>query len=765
MQKICTTYSVLALLCLMLACSPETTDVHVETGSHPRLSWTPAEVQNIRKGLGEVPLYDQSLTQIIDWVELEMSRPMEVPVPKDMAGGYTHERHKENWYALYHAAMLYQITEEDRYAAFVRDMLMEYAALYPDLPRHPTNRSYATGKIFWQCLNDANWLVYVSQAYDNVYEWLSAEERELLEGQLFRPFADFLSLENPQFFNRVHNHGTWANVAVGMIALAMEDDELLDRALNGLDPELIPAGLRDDDTGLIRGEGDAAAGFYAQLDGAFSPDGYFSEGPYYLRYAIFPYLVFSQALANSKPDLDILSYRDSILHKATYGLLYQADHLGHFFPINDAQKGMSWQARELVTAVDMAYYYYEPDPRLLSVVERQGRVILDATGFAAARDLAMGKAETFAPTSRLFVDGVDGSEGGLAVLRAPQKEGDVCLAVKFTAQGMGHGHFDKLSYSYYDEDGEVIQDYGAARWVNIDQKGGGRYLPENQTWAKQSIAHNTLVINERSHYNGDIRIGEQFHSELIYFDASDPAMQVVSVLDTNAYPGYSLERTFALFVLPQVESPLLIDLFRVAGNQAAQFDLPLWYQGQLMESSFEYELAEDSPPLLGSDHGYQHLWQEAVGQAAGNQVQFSWLERGEFYTLNCLTQPDDELHLLRLGANDPDFNLRRDPAFMIRKSGQSDATFLSVLEQHGSYNPVDERPRSPYGQLSGLELLHESEDYTAFALLIAGEEAARLLFCHSKVEADANHRLTIAGEEHAWQGPFTYQIKETESNE
>jgi hypothetical protein len=43
---------------------------------------------------------------------------------------------------------------------------------------------------------------------------------------------------------------------------------------------------------------------------------------------------------------------------------------------------------------------------------------------------------------------------------------------------------------------EVVQDYGLARFVNIDQKNGGGYLRENTTWAKQSIAHNTLVINE-----------------------------------------------------------------------------------------------------------------------------------------------------------------------------------------------------------------------------------------------------------------------------
>ena len=40
--------------------------------------------------------------------------------------------------------------------------------------------------------------------------------------------------------------------------------------------------------------------------------------------------------------------------------------------------------------------------------------------------------------------------------------------MKYTSQGMGHGHFDKLSYTFYDNNNEVVRDYGAARFLNID---------------------------------------------------------------------------------------------------------------------------------------------------------------------------------------------------------------------------------------------------------------------------------------------------------
>ena len=42
------------------------------------------------------------------------------------------------------------------------------------------------------------------------------------------------------------------------------------------------------------------------------------------------------------------------------------------------------------------------------------------------------------------------------------------------------------------------------------------------------------------------------------------------------------------------------------------------------------------------------------------------------------------------GANDPEFNLRREPALLQRVEGQKDVTFFSVLEPHGEYNGTAE---------------------------------------------------------------------------
>lgn len=723
--------------------------------NHPNLILTQEGVRNIKASLGKAPLFDKVLVETIAEVDAEISQGIKVPIPKDMAGGYTHERHKRNWFMMQKAGVLYQVTEEEKYAVYVRDMLLQYAEMYPELPLHPTNRSYATGKIFWQCLNDANWLVYTSQAYDCIYTFLSQEERKLLEEDLFRPYADFLSVGNPKFFNRIHNHSTWGNAAVGMIGLVMKDEALVNRALYGLSIESNDKHERDNDGGLIRPDGMKKAGFLAQLDGSFSPDGYFTEGPYYLRYAIFPFLQFAKALANYKPQLGILEYRDKILQKAVYSLLYQTDAKGLFYPINDAQKGMSWNAREVITAVDLAYLHFGKDPMLLSIAEKQGKVVLDEAGFAVAKSIADGLAQPMQQASIAYTDGPQGNQGGIGILRtSTAHDNELCLVMKYSAQGMGHGHFDKLSYSLYDETGEIMQDYGAARWVNIDQKGGGRYLKENNTWAKQSIAHNTVVVNETSHYNGDIRIGEKYHPDLFYFHG-EGNVQVVSAKSLHAYPDTELHRTMVLVKDEHFRHPILIDVFRANSNTPSQFDLPVWFQGHLLQTNVEYESGLNALAPLGDGHGYQHVWKEAIGNAAGENAHINWFSNQKFYSMISVVAPGDDMIFARLGANDPNFNLRHDPAFIIRKKDKKKATFVSIIEPHGAYNPVTELSEQPFTSLEKVSVLQDDEQYTVIQFSNKAGKSWILCLANTNASSEANHQLEIEGGSYSWQGPFS----------
>ncbi|CAL66125.1 protein containing chondroitin AC/alginate lyase domain [Christiangramia forsetii KT0803] len=591
----------------------------------------------------------------------------------------------------------------------------------------------------------------MSQAYDSIYDWLSTEDKKFLEENLFHPYADFLSEGNPKFFNRIHNHSTWGNAAVGMIGLVMDNDELVNRALYGLENTNIDKAARDNDGGLIQQPGQKA-GFLANIEEAFSPSGYYTEGPYYQRYAMYPFMLFAKALQNKRPELKIFEYKDGVLIKSVDALLNLTDADGEFFPLNDAQKGMSFFNKSVIMAVDAAYYYGEQDPRLLSVAKKQGEVTLDDAGLAVALGLKNDKEKEFQKKSIVLSDGSKGNKGGVGILRITEDESIFSLVMKFTSQGDSHGHYDKLSYSFYNDGEEVIQDYGFSRFVNIEPKNGGGYLKENTSWAKQSIAHNTIVQNETSHFNGDFDTGNKYHSEKYFSDFSKDNVQIISAKEENAYPGTKMQRTMALIKNDIFQKPVLVDIFRVKGDQSNQYDLPFYYFGQIIETSFEYDSPEKLEKL-GSKNGYQHLWKEASGAAEAGNARFTWSENNKFYTLTSATMQNDSLILGRLGASDPEFNLRRDPVYIWRKSNTKDAVFASVLEPHGSYNPVTELGNNSFSQVQNVEVLLDSDEYTGIE--ITGTNKNKLLLVISNNDAEDQHNIKIGNREISWKGNYT----------
>ena len=720
---------------------------------HPNLILTKAGVEQIRNNLGQVPLFDASLAKVKAVVDAEIAAGIDTPIPKDFSGGYTHYRHKQNFIIAQQAGVLYQILEDDKYAVYVRDMLLQYEAMYKDLPIHPMVRSYAPGKLFWQCLNDSNWLVYMSQAYDTIYHFLTAQERSILENNLFRPFADYISLANPAFYNRVHNHSTWGNAAVGMIGLVMDDDELIQRALYGIVDDGLAVGGIDNDGGTIKVEGQKR-GFLANLEEPFSPDGYYTEGPYYQRYAMYPFLIFALGMENAKPELQVMQHKDNVLLKGVDALLNLTDADGDFFPLNDGQKGMSYFTPSLVTAVNMAYHYGDKNPQLLSIAKTQNEVLLDQSGLAVAISIRDNKAQPFVKNSVNLSDGPEGKQGGVAVLRYGNE--DLTSVFKYAAQGLSHGHYDKLSFSLYAQGDEVLQDYGLSRFVNIGQKGGGNYLKENKTWAKTTIAHNVLSVNQEMHFGGKYAVGSQHHSELHVYDDSRPEVQVVSATETNAYPGTKMHRTMVMIKDENFAKPFLLDIMKVNTEAKQDYDLPYYFLGQVIDTNFAYTSPSTLVPM-GKQNGYQHLYLEGQGKPATDNTKLSWLTAGKFFTLTSATDSADELLFTRMGANDPEFNLRREARFMLRRNNTADTTFATVIEPHGSYSPVTEASLDSSSNIANLAVVHDDDQYTAVQITDLAGNVQLFILANLDANTSSQHTLKIADTVYDWTGAFYYQ--------
>ena len=742
----------LVVIAFFLSCdaSLQKEESIITENAHPKLILTAKGVENIRKNLGKIPIFDNTLQAVKEEIDAEIALGIETPIPLDYSGGYTHTRHKKNFLALQKAGLLYQILNDEKYAKYVKEMLLQYEEMYKTLPLHPKTRSYARGKLFWQCLNDSNWLVYVSQAYDCIYNYLSEEERNKLETNLFRPFADHISIDSPQFYQRVHNHSTWGNAAVGMIGLVMNDEELIERALYGIKGLNLDKTAKDDDGGYLNKDG--KAGFLANIEEPFSPDGYYTEGPYYQRYAMYPFLIFAEGLQNVRPDLKIFEYKEGVLLKSVNTLLNLSDADGEFFPLNDGQKGMSYYSKELVTAVNIAYKYGNQDAGLLSVAEKQHQVLLDDSGFSVALAIKNGEVKPFQKKSINLSDGSEGKQGGVGILRSEDLE----LVFKYAAQGSSHGHYDKLSFSLYENGQEIIQDYGLARFVNIEQKGGGNYLKENKTWAKQTIAHNTVTQNETSHFDAKYDIGSQHHSELHYFSSENENVQVVSAKETNAYPGTELLRTMVVIKDKDFEKPYLLDIMKINSSKENQYDFPYYFLGQVLNTNFDYKTPENLKPL-GSKNGYQHLYLEGSANASSENSKLSWINHQKFYTLTSITNNNDELLFTRIGANDPEFNLRREASLLLRRKNTKNTIFVSTIETHGSYSPVSEFAINSKSSIKELKVLLNTEEYTAIAITTVNNFTKVFITSNKNNSKVFKHSLKINGKNYNWRGSYHYK--------
>ncbi|HEU5165241.1 MAG TPA: heparinase II/III family protein [Chitinophagaceae bacterium] len=700
------------------------------TAQHPVTFFTKAEAAEVKRDIPRYPLLTRSYNEIKSEVDIWIGKDVDVPFPKDPAGGYTHDKHKANYMLMFNSAILYNLTGDSKYATLVKQLFLKYAKLNPILKNHPEATSSSPGRIFWQALNDANWLVYTGMAYDLIYNSLSVAERKTIEDGAFKPEVDFITKDLKNWFNLIHNHGVWACAGVGIVGIATNNKEYVEMALYGTDKN-------------------GKSGFIAQMDGLFSPDGYYTEGPYYVRYAILPYYLFANALKNAKPELRIFEHRDKILKKALLSGLQQTNLDGTFFPLNDAIKEKDYTSNELITAVDIAWNVYGKDNGLLVVAKKQDRVLLNNGGVSLAASIVSDKKiPDYYPYQAVeYADGVKGDEGGVSVLRNGKGKDLTTLIYKYTSHGLSHGHFDKLNINLYDKGNEILTDYGSVRFVGVEQKYGGRYLPENKAYASQTIAHNTLVLDETSHFNGKEDEAEKHHSEKLFSDLSNSNAQVVGARENNAYKNANLQRTIYMLQLPDGKK-IMVDVFNVISSQQAQFDLPFQYSGQLISTSFKYSYSEKAQETLGKKNGYQFLWKEGEASVKDTIVQFTFLNNRTYYSISSLIESTASLFFTRTGANDPNFNLRREPAFIIRKNGL-DQSFISVIEVHGKFDPVLEFSTNSYSSVQNIKLL-ENDDYSIIEVIINGK---KLLIAQSNKDFDKT--TTHVAKEISWTGPYT----------
>ncbi len=214
---------------------------------HPYLALTPELIATARQRADTLPWARQSLADLVADANGQVARPLgELPAKGSTDHWGVAER-------LFRVGLAAALTGDRKYADWVRDGLLAYAAAYPGWP--PTNLRC---KAFTQSpLYEAMWVCNLVQAYDLVADSgaLTAEQRTRIETDLLRAAVVCFKIDDWETDPRVkdlhyrcYNFQAWHLAAVGMIGLAVGDRELAEWAVNsryGL-RHLIAHDIRDD---------------------------------------------------------------------------------------------------------------------------------------------------------------------------------------------------------------------------------------------------------------------------------------------------------------------------------------------------------------------------------------------------------------------------------------------------------------------------------------------------------------------------------------
>ena len=289
--------------------------------------------------------------------------------------------------------------------------------------------------------------------------------------------------------------------------------------------------------------------------------------------------------------------------------------------------------------------------------------------------------------------------------------------------------------------------------LNVEPKFGGRYIPENKSYCKQTVAHNTVTVDQKTQNNFDTALAESKFGQKHFFVADDQSLQGMSGTISEYYTGVDMQRSVILAELPEFEKPLVIDVYRIEADAEHQYDLPVHHSGQIIRTDFDYKVESTLKPL-GEDNGYQHLWNVASGKVNEEGSLVSWLHDSSYYSLVTSANAGSEVIFARTGANDPDFNLKSEPALILRQSGQNHV-FASVLETHGYFNESIEASVGARGLVKSVSVVGHNSVGTVVCIQTTSGNTYHYGISNQAEDAQqATHTVEFAGETYSWEGSF-----------
>lgn len=397
--------------------------------------------------------------------------------------------------AALHLAVAYGIEQDRKYSDKAAEILRKYAEAYPG-----PHTDHVTGGILLQSLNEAMWVIPLAQAYDLIYDSgsLTATDKEKIEGKLFRPAAEGIRASGLG-----GNWGSWHLSAVGVVGLAIRDAGMVDYALKA---------------------------FQAQISNDLGADGLWPESVH--CYHFFPLQAFVFfAEASERAGIDLYHWKaqsgKSLEAMFTAPLEYMYPNL-QLPAINDGWYA-SWLPLDLYEAARRSY----DDPRLAWVLDAGYKIEAEAQkkaqlhkslsglGGPLLYGFLLGQEQPETPAEPVFKS-TNYTNFGLCTLR-----NDRAMLTFHYGRFLGHGHYDKLSFTLYANDELLVQDYGTPGY-------GSKILH----WYQSTAGHNTVVVDGKTQ-------ARSAESAIDTFHAGDFA-QYAEASASDCYPGVTQNRRILL---------------------------------------------------------------------------------------------------------------------------------------------------------------------------------------------------------------------------
>ncbi|MFZ1872300.1 MAG: heparinase II/III family protein [Chania sp.] len=362
-------------------------------------------------------------------------------------GAWWREMNGLNAKACHQLGLLWQLTGAAEYLDKVTAMLTAYAAFYPGYQVHGNIPYNGPGKMNAQTLCEANCLLDFALGFDYIAEALTAQQRDDITNRLLRCGAEFLMAHRtPQ----LHNHEVKIGSAIGVLGFILQDEALLEFAVNQ------PYGLR-----------------YQLEHGLFDEGLWFEGSIHYHFYALQGFLAFEKLAKGSRWSLlDTPFYRKMLSFPLQ---LLMPD--GSFPRINDCIYGQ--ERLDHSDVYEFAWSCYRDDAyaaALQAIYRTTPRANIDALLYGT--DLPSQPLEVI-PQQHLHAPSC-----GITIWRNPAKRR--ALLVKHTPYGGEHDHYDRLSLILFNQGKEILPDLGTTGY-------GARM---HYAYYKNSATHNTLAVNQ-----------------------------------------------------------------------------------------------------------------------------------------------------------------------------------------------------------------------------------------------------------------------------